>query len=193
MWLKSVSDESVYDVSQVLGQHCFDNQFVFPVETLTKNLDILKYRNKRCKSVDTSLKITLWIVFWILIRTRLLRKRYVERDRSSVPRKVMHLCLGNTLTLFTLTVIVRENCVKYGIAWLLKIVNRYNVHVDILLKPSIGIVSLNWRWYFHPHSMHWTKDIWTSKVNRRYDMSISICFNYAQAKEYARAFNYKIS
>ena len=26
---------------------------------------------------------------------------------------------------------------------LLKIVNRYNVHVDILLKPSIGIVSLN--------------------------------------------------
>jgi hypothetical protein len=43
----------------VLGQHCFDNQFVFPVEALTKNLDILKYRNKRCKSVDTSLKITL--------------------------------------------------------------------------------------------------------------------------------------
>jgi hypothetical protein len=35
----------------VLGQHCFDNQFVFPVEALTKNLDILKYRNKRCKSV----------------------------------------------------------------------------------------------------------------------------------------------
>jgi hypothetical protein len=27
----------------VLGQHCFDNQFVFPVEALTKNLDILKY------------------------------------------------------------------------------------------------------------------------------------------------------
>ena len=42
----------VSDVSRVLGQHCFDNQFAFPVETLTKNLDILKYRNKRCKPVE---------------------------------------------------------------------------------------------------------------------------------------------
>jgi hypothetical protein len=81
----------VYDVSPVQGHHCFDNQFVFPVEALTKNLDILKYRNKRCKSVDTTLEITLRIVFWILIRTRQLRKRYVERGRSSVRRKVMHL------------------------------------------------------------------------------------------------------
>jgi hypothetical protein len=33
----------------VLGQHCFDNQFVFPVEALTKNLDILKYRMQICR------------------------------------------------------------------------------------------------------------------------------------------------
>jgi hypothetical protein len=54
-------------------------------------LDILKYRNKICKSVDTTSEITLRIVFWIVIRTRQLRKRYVERGRSSVRRKVMHL------------------------------------------------------------------------------------------------------
>ena len=85
--------------------------------------------------------------------------------------------------------VVRENCVKYGIAWSLKIVNRYNVHVDILLKPSIGIVLLNRRFercYFHPHSTYWTKD-----MNLQSKSTISIWFNYAQTKEYA--FNYKIS
>jgi hypothetical protein len=77
-------------------------------------------------------------VFWIVIRTRLLQKRYLERGRSYVRRKV---CLWYIFLHCLHFSGILCNLMKYDIACPLKVINRFNV--DILLYLSIGIFSLN--------------------------------------------------
>jgi hypothetical protein len=72
----------------------------------------LKYRIKTCKSEDTSLKKTLYIVCWIVFRTRLKPKRYVERGRSYIRRKVW---LSDALFTFF-------EYIVYSMVWLVYIV-----------------------------------------------------------------------
>jgi hypothetical protein len=78
---ESISDASVTSIS--LFWHF---KIVIAVEISSDSDQKCKYDNKRWTFEDTSLRIRLYIVFWILRWTRLLQRGYVAMGQSSVWR-----------------------------------------------------------------------------------------------------------